>query len=755
MKNFVTLVATALLLLPGVLSFGPVFGGSDGYLAAGGGVALGLAIGFLARRFTWALASTAAAALGAYLLFGGVFALRRTTMAGFVPTLDTLTRLVPLTVQSWRDLLTVSAPANTFVGPAVVPYLSGLVLALIGAWVALGAKRYLWALVPTFALLLIGILWGLDVAPLAALLGAGYGLVALLWAVWRRVEARAVDGEEIIVGGTAKADGGRRLGATAGLLAVATIASVVAAPLLGAGVDRQVLRQRVQPPLNLQDYASPLVSYRYLELEQKDVTLFTVSGLPEGTRIRLATLDAYDGHVFNVADASAGFLRVGERTGLNHPGTGASLDVRISDYAGVWIPGGGDVRGLTFGGPQAQQQADTLYYNAYGGTLLTTAGVASGDSYRVDLVLPKKAEDVQVTGAVSAVSEPQLERVPDIIGKIASDYAGEGGTPLQQLRKIEKALQENGFYSNGADGKSRAGHTAERVATMLNAPIMIGDDEQYAVAMALMARQLGIPARVVMGFYPKPGTATTGQLEVKGSMAHAWVEVPFEGAGWLTFDPTPTREPQTLVPKPKRVPKPQVLPPPDPPVNKADDPLDKPGDTDEEKQDGNDLLLRIALGIGIGLLGAGVLSSPFIIIGTLKKRRRLRRMNAEPVASRFSGGWNELVDAATDLGATVSPIATRRETAASLAAIYPAVQPQRIADVVDAGVFGAGEPSSAAAAALWSDVDQAVAGMRGQVSRWRRLRAFCSLGSFGRLRFAPPRVNLSGVLPRLSRKGTS
>ena len=122
-----------------------------------------------------------------------------------MPTLDTLTRLVPLTVQSWRDLLTVSAPANNFVGPAVVPYLSGLVLALVATRVALGARRYLWALVPTLGLLLVGILWGLDEAPLAAALGAGYGLVALLWAVWRRVDATTAGGEDIIVGGAVMA----------------------------------------------------------------------------------------------------------------------------------------------------------------------------------------------------------------------------------------------------------------------------------------------------------------------------------------------------------------------------------------------------------------------------------------------------------------------------------------------------------------------------------------------------------------------
>ena len=39
-----------------------------------------------------------------------------------------------------------------------------------------------------------------------------------------------------------------------------------------------------------------------------------------------------------------------------------------------------------------------------------------------------------------------------------------------------------------------------RVIALLDGDPMIGDSEQYASAMALMARELGLPARVVLGF---------------------------------------------------------------------------------------------------------------------------------------------------------------------------------------------------------------------------------------------------------------
>src|SRR5699024_1547812 len=66
----------------------------------------------------------------------------------------------------------------------------------------------------------------------------------------------------------------------------------------------------------------------------------------------------------------------------------------------------------------------------------------------------------------------------------------------------------------------------------------VGYCEQFAGAMALLARQAGIPARVGIGY--TSGTANgDGTWEVYESDAHAWPELYFEGAGWLRFEPTP------------------------------------------------------------------------------------------------------------------------------------------------------------------------------------------------------------------------
>jgi transglutaminase-like putative cysteine protease len=60
----------------------------------------------------------------------------------------------------------------------------------------------------------------------------------------------------------------------------------------------------------------------------------------------------------------------------------------------------------------------------------------------------------------------------------------------------------------------------------------------FAFAMTLLLRSLGIPARIAAGFFLDPGAGAFDYYQVRSDMAHAWVEVPFPGYGWIEFDPT-------------------------------------------------------------------------------------------------------------------------------------------------------------------------------------------------------------------------
>jgi hypothetical protein len=70
--------------------------------------------------------------------------------------------------------------------------------------------------------------------------------------------------------------------------------------------------------------------------------------------------------------------------------------------------------------------------------------------------------------------------------------------------------------------------------------------QQFSGAMALMLRMVGIPARVATGFAPGTATADGRGFEVTDLDAHSWVEVYFNGIGWVPFDPTPPSSPATI-----------------------------------------------------------------------------------------------------------------------------------------------------------------------------------------------------------------
>jgi transglutaminase-like putative cysteine protease len=64
--------------------------------------------------------------------------------------------------------------------------------------------------------------------------------------------------------------------------------------------------------------------------------------------------------------------------------------------------------------------------------------------------------------------------------------------------------------------------------------------EQFAGTYAAVARMLGLPSRVAVGFTPGE-QRDDGRYYVQGKYAHAWPEIYFDGVGWVPFEPTPER----------------------------------------------------------------------------------------------------------------------------------------------------------------------------------------------------------------------
>jgi transglutaminase-like putative cysteine protease len=746
----------AALMAVAVLGFGPAFGGT-GYLVAGlGGVVLGILIGFAGWRLRWNIVIVTAVTAVVYLLFGGPLAVPETTLFGVVPTLETVRQLVLGIVFSWKDVLTLVTPVGAFPAVLVVPYLSGLVTAVLSTTFALRLRpsRAAWALLPAAALFVVAIAFGTREAAFPVAQGLAFAGIALAWMAWRRHEARTIASVGTAVEGTldptasvdpeaAKRLRNTRLALGAGLVVASLGLGFVVGGVLVPASAREVIRDQIVPPLDLHDYASPLVGYRTFVRDFKDDSLFTVTGLPDDSRIRLATLDGYDGIVYNVAgDGSSGsgtFVRVSGDIANDVEGEPATLDFTMTGLDGVWIPDAGYLDSFAFTGDRAGELEDALHYNAATGVALDTVGITEGDSYTVGAVIPPRLNDEQLSDReVSDIQVPRLTGVPEEISTLAGEYLGDADTPIEQVRNLASGLSQNGFFSHGLEGEavSRAGHGAERIASMLSAKQMVGDDEQYAVTMALMVRSLGMPARVVMGFYPDEYEGADATYDITGDQLHAWVEVPFDGAGWVAFDPTPPEDqvPLEEAPKPKSDPKAQVLQPPPPPQEPAELPPDiRSQDTDQDDvdKDGLDFLpVFIAAGSLLALLI--VIFGPLLVIGLLKLRRRKKRRSAPRPADRVSGGWDEIVDRAGDLGTPVSTGDTRRENALVLASAYPSAPVLEVAQRADSTVFGPGEPSAEEVDQYWTEVDAVVSTMAKSRSWWKRFAARWSLRSFFR-----------------------
>lgn len=730
-----------LLLLLGTVAvgFGPAWG-TTGYLVpALGGAVVGLVVAWLGAWLRWSVLLTAAATVLAYVLLGGALALPATTIAGVVPSLATLQELALGAVHGWKEFVTTVPPLASFPELAVVPFLLMLLTAVLAGTIAWRSRRAAWALLPPVVALAGVALLGTILPAYPLVQGLVLAVVGLLWASWRWAETR-MGANTLLTDASRSAT--RRLRAQrvrggAVMLSVGGLAAALVAPQLVAG-ERVVLREMITPPLDLHQYTSPLVGFRQYAKDQKDAELFTVEGLPAGTRVRLATLDTYSGTVYDASSGGAAgvFNRAGEVVDTVAAGSRTTLEVTVTGYSGVWIPDVGDVAGFRFGGERSDELAATTYYNSTSGTALTTAGIAPGDSYELETVVAPRPDDEALASAtIQDVDMPKPRDVADAVPSKAAQFAADATDPFERFQNIRDTLEATGIYSSGLENQpaSRPGHSAARIDTLLAQDQMVGDDEQFAVALALMAQQVGVPARVVMGFSPEkdawePGTPYTAT----GGDVRAWVEVPFEEYGWVPFDVRPDEDNKVEpLPRSKQVPKPPVLESPESP---EEPPQAEAGDVEEDErekdQPGIDWrqVAVVVLAVGVPL---AVLALPLVLILAFKSRRRGRRRSAPELADRFSGGWREVVDTATDLGAGVPRAATRREGARLLAAHVPdaGTATVTLAHRADASVFGAGAPTEAEVEAYWADVDGVVGAMHAAVPWRRRVAARLSLRS--------------------------
>lgn len=171
-----------------------------------------------------------------------------------------------------------------------------------------------------------------------------------------------------------------------------------------------------------------------------------------------------------------------------------------------------------------------------GGSLSDPSGVvfpASGMDANRAYLLPGDRTDPSLTA-------PDAEdlKVPDAIRRpleqLASEWTSGREAPVTKLLALEAQLKRTYDYALTFDRTPNVDPVLDFLATHRQ-----GHCEYFASSMALLARSLGIPARVVAGYRVAERNPLGDYYLVRERNAHAWVEAWDEDRGWQTYDPTP------------------------------------------------------------------------------------------------------------------------------------------------------------------------------------------------------------------------
>jgi transglutaminase-like putative cysteine protease len=266
------------------------------------------------------------------------------------------------------------------------------------------------------------------------------------------------------------------------------------------------------------------------------------------------------------------------------------------------------------------------------------------------------------------------------LGTKAAELTEDGTTAFEKALLLEAWFRDPSEFTYTID--IDPGHSANNLADWIldeDSPnYRRGYCEQFATAMAAMARAIGIPSRVVLGFTPGE-TLTDGRILVKGKNAHAWVELWMNGQGWVRFDPTPRGDgvnPSANVNAAgigfdAR----EFIPPPAEPIDPTDPgatpPPTNPGEFDfgDENQVPVGPIAnpefftgwRVTPFQGI-LIGLAALVGAIPLTKWIRRRRRLSRLKHGDI----TGAWDEIVDRLTDYGRPPTPDQTPAEVATSV-----------------------------------------------------------------------------------------
>ncbi|WP_046734226.1 transglutaminase TgpA family protein [Streptomyces humi] len=710
-------------------------------------------VGAAARRVPLARPLTVAAqALVSLLTLTLVFA-RSHAVLGLIPGPGTFRYFADLLQQGSEDVSRYAIPAPLSDGIRLMVVGGVLIVGLIVDTLAVTFRSAAPAGLPLLALYSVAA--GLSDGPYDWLwfLVAAAGYLMLLLAEgrdrlsqWGRVfggVSRSPGGPEL--GAVAPVRTGRRIGfAVLGVALFVPLAmpSIEGGLLDGTGAGVGVgsgnggTISAVNPLVSLRDSLN-------VDEDRQVLSVRTNSDDPTDMYLRIVSLDDFDGTTWKPAQRHITGVpgKFPTPAGLSGDVKRATVRTTISAadwYAQDWLP-------MPYP-PSGVRVAGTWRYEPVGMTLVGDHGQNTrGETYQVtSLDVQPTAEQLASAPEPAAALRKEYTKVPSslpsVVARTARQVTAGSSSHYEQAVKLQDYFAVTGGFQY--DTQVAVGRGEGAIANFLKQKR--GFCVHFSFAMAAMARTLGIPARVAVGFAPGTPQAD-GSVSVGLKDAHAWPELYFEGVGWTRFEPTPTRgtapsytvsdTPGSSVPN-------EALPSTNTSTAPSASASESAGCTPQlrkqgicespsavgtvQQSDGGPPWWQLALWALAGLAVPVVPLSPMLY----RKRVRARRLGAHDrtpggVAAHTLAVWQELTDTVWDFGIPPDDSQTPRGTAARivlLGRLDPDAEASvhRVADAVEQVLYA---PRPRPAAGLADDVRRVTAAFSDSAGVPSRLRA--------------------------------
>ncbi|MEU1042754.1 DUF3488 and transglutaminase-like domain-containing protein [Streptomyces sp. NPDC005551] len=504
---------------------------------------------------------------------------------------------------------------------------------------------------------------------------------------------------------------------------------------------------------------NPLVSLRDSLNVNEDRQVMSYRTDTEDTQdlyLRIVSLDEFDGTAWKPAQRRIQAVpdTLPTPVGLGPDIRRSEIRTRISAsdwYAQDWLP-------MPY--PASKVDIDGNWrYEPLGRTLVGDHGQNTrGARYEVaSLIVQPTAEQLasapQPPDALRREFTKVPESLPPEVAQTALKVTEDATNDYERAVDLQDYFAVDGGFTY--DTQVQVGSGSAAIARFLREKE--GFCVHFSFAMASMARTLGIPARVAVGFTPGSPQAD-GSMSVGLRDAHAWPELYFEGVGWTRFEPTPNRgtvpeytqadTPDSNVPS---VPRPSgsasTAPSAAPSVSESCSVQQKkleacPSESalaTAGSDDGGRPWWLLPL---LVLAGFAVLAVPFLPM-LWRARVRAVRLGAhgrseEALAAHALAAWQEVTDTAWDHGIGPDESRTPRGAAARIVRLGRLDPPaeaalHRLASTVEQVLYA---PRPHPAAGIAEDARRVTDALRASVSRSTRLRALLAPRSAVRVAWA-------------------